>query len=185
MSIANPIRGLVPLGTFSTHGDGSPAAELECSINSTLAVGAWPSANLGIFVPVIFPPCPLSTGLWPLRSMGWQPTTASGNIDVGIYDASGTRLYSAGSTAQSSASALQTVGPTLNLAGGLYYIGGAADNTTGTITASTTGSALSLRLCGVFSQASAFPLPSSITVGGAAPTTAYLPWIFCGMQGVL
>lgn len=185
MSVANPIRGLVPVGTFSTHGDGSPAAEVACAINATLAAGAWPSANLALFIPVVFPPCPLSTGLWPLRSISWQPGTASGNIDAGLYDSAGNRLYSSGSTAQSSASPLQTVSPTLNVTGGLYYVAMAADNVTGTLTASTTVSATTLRLCGAFSQASAFPLPSTITVGGAAPTTAYLPWVVFGMQSVL
>lgn len=189
MSVANPIRGLVPVGTFSTHGDGSPAAEYMCAVNSGLStVNGWPVANTALFMPVIFPPCPLAGALWPVRSINWQPGTPSGNIDVGLYDAAGTRLYSAGSTAQSNASALQSVSPTLNLTGGLYYIAMAADNITGLIAhmgSSAAALAPALRACGVFRQTSAFPLPSTVTVGGAAPTIDYLPWVFLGMQSVL
>jgi hypothetical protein len=49
--------------------------------------------------------------------------TASGNMDVGIYDYAGTRLVSSGSTAQSGTSAFQDFDITDTLLGpGIFYL---------------------------------------------------------------
>ncbi len=89
--------------------------------------------------------------------------TVLGNIDLGIYDASGTRIVSTGSTAMSGASSIQvinvadtTIGP------GMYYL--AFGNSATAAFQRVTGSAVGIdtTLAGLASEAT-FPLPASAT----------------------
>lgn len=76
-------------------------------------------ANLAIYVPISVP------FPYEVRRMFWgNGSTASGNVDVGIYTFGGTQMYHQGSTAQSGTSQLQYVDPTdFILSPGKYYLG--------------------------------------------------------------
>lgn len=109
--------------------------------------------------------------------------TASGNIDVGIYDASGTRIISAGGVAQNGAilSAQQTFDVTDVVVGpGLFYVAGVMDNTTGTVFRLATN----VSLVGLAAQVeSAYPLPA--TVAFAADANAFVPLVSITGRSVL
>lgn len=142
--------------SLAGHGTGNLAA------SST----TWPAANRALFVPfrLVEP--------FLIRQMfHHNGATVSGNIDVGIYDAKGTRLISSGSTAQAGTSVLQIFNVTDTwLGSGLFYFAAAMDNGTGTLTrhAHAWGAAL-----GCVQQASAFPLPATATF--AAYGTGFIP----------
>lgn len=117
------------------------------------------SANLAIYFPVIVEAPLLVRKIWTHNG-----TSVSGNIDLGIYTAGGAKLYSTGSTAQSGTSAVQsvTLGTPFFLVPDLYYLAIAADNTTATVFG-TPHSNEDLRRMGLFTQATAFPLPATAT----------------------
>lgn len=90
--------------------------------------------------------------------------TASGNIDVGIYNPDGVRLVSSGSTAQSGTNTLQVFDVTdTTLTRGYYYIAVAMDNATGTLRRNN-ASARNAKFQGSAIMASAFPLPATATL---------------------
>ena len=96
--------------------------------------------------------------------------TVSGNVDVGLYSASGSRLVSSGSTAQAGINNLQSFDITDTiLAPGRYFLALAVDNVTGTYFAYTTVRSI-MKAVGVLSQATAFPLPATATFGVLAQT---------------
>lgn len=132
---------------------------------------AWPSANSAIYVPFVV--------AYPVTivKIFWQNGSAvSGNIDVGIYGQDGTRLVSIGSTAQSGTTAVQSVDITdTTLSQGLYYMAMALDNATGQIYSIIPLAAAVVRSAGVYSQATAFALPSTATYAGN--TLAIIPKI--------
>lgn len=130
------------------------------------------SANQAILVP-----------FKPQRAMSiaivqWVCAVSSGNYDIGIYDASGTKLWSKGSTVFGTAGALQveTVSPSVPLtAGTTYYLAWSADNTTGSprgIVGTAAGwSGFQQMLDGTSYTrlvSSSFPLPSSIVLGSTS-----------------
>jgi hypothetical protein len=154
-----------PIGTISV-------ASEEClndvlSLNSTAPTsGAWPAANLAIFLPFH------TSAPFPIQQVGWiNGATVSGNVDMGVYDAAGTRLGSIGSTAQAGVSVLQLAALSLTLDPGHYNMGFTCDNTTATITRISLGpSSFAFGTAyQVQAQTSAFPLPSTATL--ANPTS--------------
>jgi hypothetical protein len=91
--------------------------------------GAWPSANLAIFVPMPIASPFIATQMWVVNG-----ATVSGNIDVGIYDIQGNRLVSIGSTAQAGTTSNQTFNITDTLLSpAVYYLAVALDNATGIV----------------------------------------------------
>lgn len=97
----------------------------------------------------------------------------SGNFDVGIYSAAGSRLASTGSTAAGSAYAFQTVnlsGTVALVTGTKYYAAIAASNTTVEFYAAYPNYAGQGNPSQVLfgEEASAFPLPSTATIGYGA-----------------
>src|SRR3972149_4026032 len=92
------------------------------------ASAVWPTANKALYVPFRIGKPVLVKKLFLING-----ATVSGNVDVGIYDAAGTRLISAGSTAQAGASALQQFDIADTLLGwGLFYMALAVRNVTAT-----------------------------------------------------
>lgn len=94
------------------------------------ATVAWGTANRAIYVPTRVPRRVV------VRKIGASTgSTSAGNIDVGIYDASGALVVSSGSTAKASSItqvidvADTTIGP------GLYYLALNNDTTTDTFVA--------------------------------------------------
>jgi hypothetical protein len=153
--------------------NGSPCA---CVEGAWLGAGsgasrAWPAANRAIFVPfVVYQP------FLAVKMLTTTGGTASGNLDIGIYDDHQNRLASMGSTAQASAFTLQSfdIADTLLLPG-VYYMALCIDNTTATILAQ----APLVSACGalgVLSQsvgAVTLPAPAAF----AAAQDAYVPII--------
>ena len=156
-----------PLVVLSPH---SPAGSMCGMAPSAPASATYPTANLAIFYPVRVTRSFTAAQLFVLNG-----ATASGNIDVGIYDSSGTRLVSSGSTAQSGTSAVQAfnIADTL-LAAGWYYLAVAMDNTTGTLLRSTVNHFTAAASVGVGQQSSAFPLPATATIVRAASGTHFI-----------
>lgn len=120
---------------------------------------AWPSANLLIGYPVrLFSPAIL-TKLWI-----YNGTTASGNLDLGVYDARGTKIVSSGSTLQAGTSALQVIDITdTPLGPGDFYVCGAMNGITGTVMMSTWGHNSQGYAQGQIQMVTAFPLPATAT----------------------
>lgn len=142
----------------------------------SLASLTWPVADTAFYVPISLP--------WPfnVRRMFWingsDVTTV--NMDIGIYTAGGVRLYSSGSTAQSGASTAQyvTLGTDILLTPGTYYLALACSSTTanrGGTGITSTYTTVNMRLCGVLQQATALPLPATMT--GAAVANVCMPFI--------
>ena len=126
---------------------------------------AYPSANLAIYIPFT-----IAKPIVVVKLFSYNGATVSGNIDMGIYTADGTRLVSIGSTAQATTSNVQEfdISDTL-LNAGLYYLAVAKNDTTGTLFAVASGSAVAaLATMGIAQQASAFPLPATATFATAS-----------------
>lgn len=127
---------------------------------SAIATGtaAWPTASMAIYVPVKVRRPVIVTKL--AISNG---ATVSGNVDVGVYNAAGTRLVAYGGGAQAGTSTEQVFDVTDTLlTPGTYYLAGVLDNTTGIVGADTDSAPL-CACYGVLTQNSAYPLPSTAT----------------------
>ena len=124
--------------------------------------GNYPAANRAFYIPFRLDAADTFVKLFVANG-----ATASGNIDVGVYSESGTRLLSTGSTAQSGTNTLQLFDITDTAFGpGYFYMAIAMDNTTGTVMQSQPGGAAranSIATWGVKQEASAFPLPATAT----------------------
>jgi len=132
------------------------------------ASAAWFSANAAVFFPFYV------SEPWTARKMFVvNGATASGNLDLGIYDAAGNRLVSSGSTAQSGTSDLQLVDitDTVLQPRTLYYAALAMDGTTGTTLRF--GATVNGKAMGLHQMASAFALPATATF---ATTTTMVPF---------
>lgn len=120
---------------------------------------AYQLANRAILVPFV-----LMEEVTVVKLFVFNGGTVSGNVDVGIYDASYNRLVSAGSTAQTGTGRIQefdvgdtTIGP------GQFYMAMAPDNTNGhyirwPLDVSVDGG----EMLGLLEDESAFPLPDPL-----------------------
>lgn len=153
---ASPIlRNEIMINTISVDSIGVP---LNASSPSISASTAWPLANQAMYVPVeITYPIVID------RMAVNNGSAVAGNIDVGIYTPDGKRLASWGGSLQSGTSSIQifNIGDT-PLNPGLYYMGVAMSNITGTL-AGWGVVAIDIRPLGVFQQNAAYPLPATAT----------------------
>lgn len=121
----------------------------------------WPTANLAMLVPFS-----LAYRVTVHRMWMFNGSSVAGNIDIGVYDTSGTRLGSTGSTAQSGTSVPQNVNSTdFDIGPGVFYMALACSSTSANIFAASasTGGEPILASMGLVKVASSFPLPSSLT----------------------
>lgn len=129
---------------------------------------AWPASNTAVYTPYLL------TETVVAQQIAFIVGTSSGNIDVGIYSETGTRLVSSGSTA-CGASGVQAVDITdTTLTPGVYFVAMNCDNTTATFnrTAGITNAAM--RFYGVQNEAvGSVTLPATATM--ANPTWSYVP----------
>lgn len=131
---------------------------------------AWPAANRALYIPFIVGVTFVAVQMFVVNG-----ATVSGNIDVGIYDGSGNRLVSKGSTAQAGVSSQQAFDITDTvLLPGRYYMGVAMDNATGTLIAWGPVAGLAGSM-GCLQQATAFALPATATF--AAMASAFIPGV--------
>jgi hypothetical protein len=156
--------------TYTRYGVG---LETRYNVGSlTIGVITWPTANLAIYQP-FWLPFP-----YPVRRLFWGNGVTANNMDIGIYTKSGKKLYSSGSTAGSGNSVNQyvTPSPELMLSPGRYYWG-LSHSSTGAnhLYGTNSPSVAVLRMMGVLQEASALPLPDSMTP--VAPTSSILPMI--------
>lgn len=130
---------------------------------------AWPAANRAIFVPFRTPfpvtVCKLLVG---------AGATATGNFDVGIYDAAGNKIVSSGATAKGANTEHILDITDTPIGEGLYYFALATDGTI-TMQASNALSVQGCRLAGIVEAASSYVLPSSVSY--AACSSAYVPYV--------
>lgn len=145
--------------------------EAMCSIGQATSGAAWPAANRAYYIPVsIFSVVTI------VKMFVINGGTASGNIDVGIYDSGGARLVSSGTTAQTGTAVVQEFNITDTiLRPGLYYLACAMDNNTGTLEIWNPAAGI-IRAFGICEQSSAFVLPATATIGAITSTTR-IPFI--------
>ena len=121
---------------------------------------AWITANAAVFIPFR-----ISSPIVLAQLFIYNGATLSGNFDVGIYDAAGTKIVSTGSTDQTTGTInlLRVVDITDTLIGpGVFYLAAAMDNITGTMMG-ILGGGLNSRSMGCVQTATAFPLPATVT----------------------
>lgn len=167
-----PSNAVLPnRSVLSTCGLMSGAGAPVVNSGGTLTAGAvWPAANRAIYVPVA-----VETRCTAYQ-MSFTVATQSGNYDIGIYDVTGKRLVSKGSTAVPAAGfALADITDT-DLSPGVYFLALNVDNTTASIFRGSSLNGECLRSCGVQQQAvGAIALPSTATF--ANPASSYVPLI--------
>lgn len=138
----------------------------------TPAACAWTTANAAIYIPFALP------FPYTVRRLFWcNGTTASLNFDIGLYTDGGTRLVSAGSTAQSGTSVPQYPSmangslPIQLSPGILYYLAFTASATTSARAyGSASFTAVGGRMAGCKWQTSALPLPATAAFATFAGT---------------
>jgi len=165
-------------GPAGPAGSGDPSAVPHMSTIGTdplltaLAGGSVTmlGANQAILVPVK-PSTDISVAF-----LEWVCAVQSGNYDIGLYDDSGARLWSKGSTAfpAANASQVETVSPAVAmLAGTRYWLAFTADNTTGSPRGFAAGNSGFMSLLKMKDGSNfvrlisgAFPLPETVVIGG-------------------
>lgn len=164
-----PFSGVCPpviscLSRYSAAGCLGILANSNANGSST----AWPSANRAMFVPIWLP------GPFKLASFFCvNGSTATGNIDMGIYGTDGTLIASKGSTAQSGTSTLQILTITaVMLPPGRYYMAISASSTSTTFISRTPATNIQWRI-GMLQAATQVPLATAPTF--ATPASAVLP----------
>lgn len=135
------------------------------------AQGAYPAADLALYVPVVVP------GACRLVKAYLGVTTAAGSADVGIYRTDGVKVVSSGlvATAGTTGQVIDITGT--NISAGQYYFAVTATSTSLAITRNTSTAPYTAAL-GILSQqlATGAALPGTATF--AVPqTTSYQPFI--------
>lgn len=154
------------LGRYSLAAASMGAFDTTQAVAST----AWPANNRAIYVPIR---TDVTTTY--ARGVVINGTNATGNADVGIYDAAGTRLTSSGSTARTGTTTLDFYPVTdLVLPPGFYYLGIVLSSTTGTVQGIVPTTVPLTRATGCLQEAlGATTLPSSMT--GVSMASAFIP----------
>jgi hypothetical protein len=140
----------------------TPAIPMQTTPPDAPAGSATPGANVAEFS-VFFIPYKLA-----ITRIAFAVLIQSGNVDVGIYDATGTsgspgaRLSHSGSTACPSNAAGLTI-PSVTLTPGLYWLAIVFDNGTAAIDYYDEGFLHLLLTSNRYNQSGAFPLPATAT----------------------
>lgn len=160
-------RVWLPPHAITTRGEcGMGGADLGGGVSAS-AVGA---SNRAHFVPIALPAPVRAKRLFWLNG-----SSVSGNADIAIYSHAGSRIVSAGTTAQSGASVLQFIDiADTELPAGNYYLALSADNNTGTFATFPTLSAFANRQFGIGFMATAFVLPATLTFGAGVGNAYFL-----------
>ncbi len=153
------IRPLVTINTFSLEALGPEHVSFNY-VPASISSKAWPTANKALGYP-FFVGIPITIK----RLFTANGATASGNLDIGIYDPSGVRIISTGTTAQSGTDGIQFIEVTDTVIGpGIFYAVMAFDGTTGTYRGPANyPNRRASSSTGLIAQASAFVLPATMT----------------------
>lgn len=163
-------QGWNPLSLSTAYGF---QEEINFAVGAASGDITWPTANLAMFFPLyIYAPGYVQQLFWVNGS------AVAGNVQLGVYDESGsmiaqTPVTAAAGTTQPQAVSLPipTAGPPgVLLTTGRYYLGVMASTNTQKFVGWTTGAASTNinRMLGVSEQATANPLPTSITFASSA-----------------
>lgn len=169
-----PNMGFDPLVTihpYSLESIGSAIISNGGGGLSSAASATYPVANQAVYVPFL-----VGRPILVLQMFTYNGITASGNLDVGVYDSQQNKLFSIGSTAQTGTSSIQTFNTTDTvLPPGLYYMALAMNGTTGTFIRGrvNAGTAASAAAVGVATQTTAFALPATAAMVTCA--SDYIP----------
>lgn len=150
---------------ISTYSPLSCGVELAAGAAGAPASTAHSTANRAYLIPFYLPAPATAMKIW--ISNG---AAVSGNLDLGIYDENYARLVSLGSTAQAGTATAQ-VGDITDtfLQAGAYYMAYALDNTTGCFIRSQATTLNGTEpITGLVTMNTAFPLPATVTPGGAS-----------------
>lgn len=133
----------------------------------------WYSANGAIYCPVIVRSGVVVKKLWVATG-----TTGTGNVDVGLFNATGVKLTSSGAIAHGTTNTELVSDVTdVTIAPGIYYLGVSASNSTDTFFGVSVAAPFPTAL-GYLTEASAHPLPATATFA-LTQTLAWMP--DCGM----
>lgn len=153
---------------------------------TSIALGAtdraWPTANLAIYVPVRIIRPTLIRKFW-----NAQGATGTGNFDMGIYTAAGSRVVATGTTAKVAAVAEKIVDVTdTGIVPGLYYLAMVDDTNTDTYLAiiSTTAAPIPAAM-GVLTEALASASLPSTATWVVNQTLTYVPQFGISLGTVL
>lgn len=136
---------------------------------SSFTGSAWPASNRAIYVPVQFP---ADCTVFGIQALGANTT---GNYDIGLYGPDFGRLTNKGSTAMAAAVLSHTFSDLRVYGGMTYYMALALSSSSGSVGRVATGALIRLTVLGVAQEASALPLPSTMTP--AAPANDYVPFM--------
>lgn len=166
-----------PMVSSFTFGWG-PRADERSWPNTPVSSSFGASGSTGYFFPILVPVTCVARRLWWANG---STVSASYNIDVGIYRDNGykpgTRLVSAGSTAQGTASQVQFVDITdTTLPPGLYWLAISCDALSATLFCDS--GANSRNAVFLFEKSACVPLPSSITTVTEAVGVQYFVFGF-------
>jgi len=148
----------------------------EMSIVGGATLSSWPAADRIIYCPIrIREDCTVKRVFWANGS------SVSGNLNLGLYDSAGTKLWETGSTAQSGANQAQFVDiADQSVDAGLYYIALQCSATPSI--PRMTGSLWEILGLGVLQEnAGSFALPATATFAKLA--NAYLPAFGLDLRG--
>lgn len=127
------------------------------------------TANQARYTPLVIYRSCTAFRIW-FRTSGVQ----TGNYDVGIYDENGTRLVSSGSTAlPTTQNAVMVDIADTPLTAGRYYLAHAVSSATSS-QAVGIASIVNLRAAGNVTQASALPLPATMTFGTSGESSVVI-----------
>lgn len=150
-----------------------------CDRNQTAASGTWPVANAALYFPLRLERTFIVANIFWVNGATVLNTY---HFDAGLYTPGGVRLASTGSTAQGTATSVQSVALAVTLPPGLYYLALACDTTSATVHR-LAHSISSNRASGALYQASAFVLPASATFATYAAN--YTPVIGISSRSVV
>jgi hypothetical protein len=145
-----------------------------------LAAGTWPATDLIVYVPLV-----IAEDCTVLRVWWANGNSTTGNVNLGLYDASGSKLWECGSTAQGGGTnRVQFVDITDEaVTAGFYYIALQASSTSTQIVR-TQPTVVNATAAGIYQEAAgSFALPS--TAGFAAASHAYIPVFGLDLRGAV
>lgn len=132
------------------------------------ALGQFQTANRAYYVPFRLP------WAYPIKRIFMVNSFSNGNIDLGIYGADGSKIFSIGSTAMAGSNAPQYMAKNILLPSGSYYFGVSGSSTGATWFAVNEGLPRT-RLIGMLEEASALPLPARMTP--VTPVATSIPFL--------
>lgn len=160
-----------PLHVISTGRFSNVADMVIATAGPLLASTGWGVNNRAIYVPISMP-----VRFTVARFLIGNGADLTGNVDLGLYSASGSLLVSAGATARAGANAVQYVGITdRSFPPGHYYLAAVLSSSAGTVR-TTTVTTDTAKMCGLLQETlGATALPSTMTPVAYGPSGV----VFC------